>query len=315
MEECREYVSCRLCGADDYEIVYEWPANYYDHSKYETASWDGRKEIPLSICKCKQCGLPYTNPSFKEEYLGFVYPDDLIPSHESINTEDDFIELLNLGKYENLYSSIKKFISKKHTILDIGTRYGGLPYYFRSLGFSSFGLELNDSAVELANENGLDYIYKGTINDIPSFKEKAFTDSLNCVIMDDVLEHLIDPLNNILEISKFQKKGDVLVMRQMNWDGVGHRFFGKNWYYLQPAAHMAYFSPDTAKNLLEKCGYETISIIKKNVIVNTLKTIARLGKQYIFGKNDWNTENGKLMYLQEREKMNDDMFTIVAKRK
>lgn len=312
MEDFREFVSCRLCGADDYEIAYEWPANYYDHSKYETASWDGRKEISLRICKCKKCRLPYTNPSFKEEYLGLVYPDDLIPSHESINTKDDFIGLLNLEKYEDLYSSIKKFISKKDTILDIGTRYGGLPYYLRSLGFSSFGLELNDSAVELAKKNGLDYIHKGTIDDIVNFKEKVFTDSLNCIIMDDVLEHLVDPLNNILEISKFQTKGDVLIMRQMNWNGLGHKFFRKNWYYLQPAAHMSFFSPGTTKNLLEKCGYETIRVIKKNSIVNIFRTIVRLGKKFTLGKNKWKTENNKLMYLQERDKMYDDMFIIIA---
>lgn len=316
MEEFREYVNCRFCGSDDYEVVYEWPSNYYDHSKYETASWDGRQQVPLRICKCNKCRLVYSNPSFKEEYLDLVYPEDIVPSLDNVTSEDDFFDLLNFKKYEDIYEIVKQYLRSQSnaTILDIGTRYGGLPYYFREQNYNSYGLELNERSVELANKFGLDYIYKGTLSDLRNYFGGLLPKDLDCVVMDDVLEHLVNPLEDIQAISNCQEEGDILVMRQMNWNSLGHKLFGKEWYYLQPAAHMSYFTPKTAKELLKKCGYDNFKVHQKDNLLNTILTVARNLKQLIFGKREWIVENGKTMYLQERSKMYDDMFTIIAVR-
>ena len=314
MEKFREHVNCRLCGADDYKVMYTWPKNYYDHSKYETASWDGRQEISLRICKCNKCGLAYSNPSFKEKYLDLVYPEDIVPSLDNITSEGVFFDLLNFNKYKDIYEIVKQYIQSRNnaTVLDIGTRYGGLPHYFREQNYNSYGLELNERSVELANKFGLDYIYQGTISDLRNYLGGLLPNNLDCVIMDDVLEHLVNPFEDIQTIASCQDEGDMLVMRQMNWDGIGHKIFGKNWYYLQPAAHMSYFTPKTGKKLLEKAGYSRVKIFKKNVVSNIIRTFARFGKKLVLGENRWKVNSGKIMYLQERNKMYDDMFTIIG---
>lgn len=313
MDEFREYVSCRLCGANDFEIVYKWPANYYDHSLYETASWDGRKKINLRICRCNKCGLAYSNPSFKKEYLNIVYPNDLIPPYSKINSHEEFERLLRLRKHRKFYSLIKNDIRNSEVILDVGTRYGGLPYYLRKNGYCAFGLEYNNKSVELANNFGVDYIYQGTSESINNYIGTILPQYIDCVIMDDVLEHLIDPLNDIYEIYKIQPNDTIIIMRQMNWDGLGHKIFKNNWYYLQPAAHMSYFSPNTAIELLKKCGYNRFKILEENKIKNILNTTKHFVKRFVQGnKNNDRIISGKYSYLGQRYCMVDDMFTIIG---
>lgn len=313
MEKFREFVNCRLCGSNDYEIVYEWPSNFYDHQVYETASWDGRQQIPLKICQCKVCGLAYSNPSFREEFLNLVYPDDLIPAIDTIKSNDDFIKLFNNHKYHELYKISEKFLnSKQNIILDIGTRYGGLPYYFRKQDKTAYGLELNKNSVQLARKFGLDYIFEGKISDLNNYASSSLPGQFNCIILDDVLEHLVNPLSDIEVLANFQQKGDIIIMRQMNWNSLGHKLFGKSWYYLQPAAHMAYFSPKSAGELLNKIGYSEYKVYLPNLLFNATKSTITWSKNKFVGKKIWKTNNGKTMYLYNRKKSINDMFVVVG---
>ena len=56
---------------------------------FETAGWDGRQHIPMTIVECRTCGLRFTCPSFKEEFLDLVYPPDVIHKPEKVRKSFD----------------------------------------------------------------------------------------------------------------------------------------------------------------------------------------------------------------------------------
>jgi 2-polyprenyl-3-methyl-5-hydroxy-6-metoxy-1,4-benzoquinol methylase len=305
---------CNICGSDEYKLKYHWKANYYNHQTFETCSWDGRQDIELKIVQCTSCSFMYSRPSFKISALDFVYPIDII---SGINEQkNQKYSKLNLSKHLPFLEIIKDNWTPPKRILDIGTRYGELPYLARQANIEAFGIEYNKASVDIAKANGREYIFHGTIRDLPELKKTGKIPAFDIVTMDDVLEHLVDANEGIATISSLQKSGDLIITRQMDSDSLGHRLFGKNWYYLQPAAHMFYFNSKTASKLLENNEYRVIKIYKPSIISSIVETIFMEMKfliaRIIRRKSNWKAVNGKIMYLSKRKRGFYDMFTIVA---
>lgn len=260
--------------------------------------------IDLQIVQCTNCGLVYTNPSFREAFLYKVYPS--YPENANITKK----KLLSNPKWKDIIEYIvAKFRNNKEIfICDIGTRFGGLPLQLNKIGFvNSFGIEINSSSVKIGNKLGIK-IYKGMIPDLLDIG----IDRVNCFIMDDVLEHLVDPMRDIQILSSLQQKGDILILRQMDIDSLGHKIYGKYWYYLQPAAHQYYFNNTSISKLLEKNGYKVI-LIKKSSFISNLKPFLSNIKKFIFSFFVNKNSNIKINYLEERYALND-IFLVVGER-
>lgn len=297
----REHKNCNICGSDEKELLYHWDADVYPHNEIETCSWDGRQSIDLSIVKCKNCGLVFTSPAFKPENLGLVYPADIIPEKIEINS--------NEKKFVELGDEIKKFLPAGSTLLDVGARYGAFIKRMTSMGYTSFGVEYNPEAVERAKEEGIDGLFTGTIDSLPdALHEETGHRFMDAFVMDDVLEHLTDPVKDITILNGLQEIGGKLFLRQMDLDSWGHRLYGKNWYYLQPAAHMYFFNEDSIKRLLKKVGYRVVSIRRASF----MKVLFSFLQNSISGKSEA-IINGKPNYLNYRKKLRD-MFLVIAEK-
>ncbi len=305
-----EKKECEICETKKSAPVYSYKSEHYPHNIYETASWDGRQKINLSIVKCVNCGLTYTKPSFKEDFLHLVYPAET-------NKKNDFDYFANNTKYLNFINVIRKHL-KNNTACDFGTKYGVFPYLLmQETNLTAFGIELNEAAVKIGSENNVD-IHQGTICDLPQIIKKKGLTNIDNFFMDDVLEHLVHPKRDLKILNSLQPIGGKLFLRQMNLNSLGHKIYRKNWYYFQPAAHMYYFNKKTIEKLLSLCGYEIELIIQPKFFHNLLKTIIiiikRIIKKIFVNKNNW-VVNNKIMYLQNRGKSADDMFLVIAYKK
>lgn len=293
-EAFRELKKCNLCSCEEYEIIYKWQKEYYPHSKFETASWDGRKAIELQIVKCKNCGLVYSNPAFKEDRLNLVYPENVLSNQKKISPE-----ILKSTKWEDIIKHIQYYLPQNSTLVDIGTKFGALVKKLQNKGYRTFGVEYNKTSVEIAKKSlGINLINGG----IPQLKNCNLT-RVHAFILDDVLEHLTNPMRDIKILSNFQQKGDFLFLRQMDWDSLGHKIYKKNWYYLQPAAHTYYFNEKSITNLLKENNYSIIKIVRTPTYKNWIKFLSNTVKPQNKSKN----------YLSTRKKLSD-MFLVIAKK-
>lgn len=308
--ELRESKPCCICNADQHKEVYQWPANYYSHQEFETASWDGRQSLPLSIVKCSSCQMVYTRPSFKLESLSLVYPDDIVPPE----IKPDVV--LKSTKWQAIIDEMKLHLPEGASACDIGTRYGVLVKQLADAGFKSWGVEYNPIAVQKSVELGVSNVFVGVIADIAKIcKEQSFS-NVNAFVMDDVLEHLVHPLEDLKVLASVQKSGDFVFARQMDWNSLGHKLYGKKWYYLQPGAHMYFFNADTASKLFDAAGYDIVAIRKASLKTN-LRSIFQLAitrVKKLMGRGPIWKINGKEMYLAKRGKLSD-MFLVVARKR
>jgi len=307
-----EEKKCNVCSLNDYKILYQYPADHYNHEIYETASWDGRQSIDLSIVKCNNCGLVFTNPAFKSDYLYLVYPQDII---------EESIELTSYikknPKYVKLYKISKPYLVGKN-LCDIGTRFGCFPYIInKNTNIDAFGIEYNPSSVQIAIKHDVNVV-EGTIDTLHKIIKQKSIKHLNNIFMDDVLEHLVDPSKDLKTICDLQNKGDRLFLRQMNLDSLGHKIYKDNWYYIQPAAHMYYFNKESIEKILSKNGYKVIYFYKTNLMINLFLSVLKVIKRIILSRllkkpKRW-IVNDKLMYLTQRYESFDDMFLVIAEK-
>lgn len=316
MHEALESKPCVICQATDHQLVYQFEADLYDRDIYETASWDGRLSIGGRIVQCNNCALVYANPSFKEAYLHLVYPSDIVPSQ--MNKEAELVA--GKKKYQQIVRAIKRIAHPKDVICDIGTRYGVLPSLIESdTGLEACGIEYNAASVAVGQSWG-NKIVQGTIADLGGALESfGYNERRVMVVMDDVLEHLVDPNRDIGLISEAQKPGDYLCLRQMDMDSLGHRLYRKDWYYLAPAGHMFYFDEHSIRQLLDNNGYDIEKIIRFPDWKNYLKMSVKALRDKIRSlrrkpkKNCY--VNGKIIFLDNRKKSHDDMFLVIAKKR
>jgi len=310
MDSCESFLEekrCVLCGTDAYKVVYAYPPDYYAHSEYETCSWDGRAAIPLTLVQCSHCGLIYTRPSFKADALNRVYPDDIV-------ADVSFASTLTLAKHRTLIEAAQRYLPGRKVLMDIGTRYGALPRAAREAGYQAYGIEYNPASVQLAASHGLDYVFQGTLDDLGAVARAIGLSSVDIVVLDDVLEHLVNPVEALERASLVQRSGDGLILRQMNWNSLGRHLFGARWYYIQPAAHMYYFDPHHVKLLLDKVGYDIVEVLTPNIFEAIPKTLWMTLRQLLRPRlhAPGCVHGDKPLYLSRRWRGWHDLFTVVA---
>ena len=251
--------TCDLCGTDNAHVIYDFPPGYYDRDKFTTFSWDGGLEIGLKIVQCNSCGLVYQNPCITPEAMKFVYPESIIP--EKI----EYDKLLATHKFGLILDLIRKFQAKtnKKTLnaVDIGTRYAVLPMLMNQLGLTSYGLEYNKKCVEAARKSGCDCIHQGELTSLKELAASVGVQEFHVITLIDVIEHLLNPSEEIKLISEMQSSGDVVIVTTMDNDSLGHRLFKKYWYYIH-SQHTFYFTKETLVKLFAKQGYELDELVR-----------------------------------------------------
>ncbi len=314
-ENLRNERDCILCGSESYEILHYYPKEYYNHKQYIKYSWDGGHKIDFQVVKCNKCGLVYLNPSFTEESLHYLYPTSIIPENLTYN---------NLIKNHNFNFLIKPIIGKiykmplksKVNMIDIGTRYGVLPELLSKKGFNAFGIEYNKKCVEVAHKNGIKNIYQGKLQDIEKISNELKISNFNLVTLIDVIEHLINPLEELRLISKFQKKGDRMIITTMNLDSLGYKIFKEDWHYIHNQ-HMFYFNKKTIEKLFHKLSYEIEYVSNTKKLIDLIiipKLIMNWFKHKIRRDNFHNINEKKEWFAKHRPHF-FDLFTIVFKHK
>jgi 2-polyprenyl-3-methyl-5-hydroxy-6-metoxy-1,4-benzoquinol methylase len=314
MEKYREHKRCNYCNCEKYSLVYKYPKNYYPHDKFITYSWDGGLDVDITLVKCNNCGLIYLNPMFKEEYLGMIYPESIIPNQ--INIENIINSSYN--KYSGLVSIISNHTinNSEKIFFDIGARYGVMSELMRRKGYDAWGIELNKKCVKVANDAGLNKIINGTIHDLPSILKQKNINKVDIFSLDDVVEHLLDPSTDFKILNSCQEVGGYLFIKTMNWNSIGRILYGKDWYYIH-SQHTYYFTEKSLKLMLEKCGYKLIDVIKPKwhlLLKNLPRQILKIRKHDKLRKNILNSINSEKVWFGDIRPKCNDLFIIVARK-
>lgn len=210
------------------------------------------------IIQCKLCGLVFVNALFDETIhaYGEVYASEI---YEQVGPA-------LLKRFAADLATIEKFVSVGK-ILDLGCGYG----YFLSLaqkrGWDAEGVEINRNLVAYLNqEKGL-RVFPGPLQDL-HLQEESF----DVITMFNIIEHFLHPSTVLAEVTRLLKDDGLLVLETPTEDGLfkkladflykvtGGKFILMIQGAYQKGGHHFGFSRKSIKRILEKHGFEIISV-------------------------------------------------------
>ena len=212
-------IYCPICDTNKYSKVGQ---------KYSL----GSKSILVSILKCTTCKHLFTFPIPTQSELNNLYKSQ---SDEVLGTgwvENYLIEESNpvTSKIVNLISLINP-----NSILEVGCGNGAFIREIRRMNFSAYGVEPGSWIEE-------DNIY----SDLDALPNDLYFD---CVVIQDVLEHVENPLDFLLQILKRTENSTEVIITVPAGDSAEANKFGVDWEMVRPFGHLHYFS-NTSINIM-----------------------------------------------------------------
>lgn len=239
-----EYISCDLCGQDDYEIVIP-----------DCKTLDG------PLVRCRHCGLIYVNP----RRTNFAVSEETAnASAKRIAVWDHYAEICDASlvsderELEHIQANFELRIQRirqfktEGSLLDIGCGKGHFLAVARSSGFSVIGIEPNEKTARFARQAYDLEIIPGVLNQ-HTFPENRF----DIVTMLHVLEHLPSPTQELYKIHRILRPGGFLFIEVPNIDTIWFRLLGHNWRQII-TDHYFFFTPQTIHALLQKVGFSVM---------------------------------------------------------
>jgi 2-polyprenyl-3-methyl-5-hydroxy-6-metoxy-1,4-benzoquinol methylase len=141
------------------------------------------------------------------------------------------------------------------SLLDIGCGNGRFLAVMRILGWHVHGIEPDERSAKVARRASGAPIH-------PALGAAPYPpDQFDVITMNHVLEHVPDPVPVLRRCFRLCRPGGLIGIVVPNWRALGHRFFGRHWYALEPPRHAVMYERRTLERTLERAGFrvETVS--------------------------------------------------------
>jgi methionine biosynthesis protein MetW len=165
--------------------------------------------------------------------------------------------------YQNLRLEMLPYIPKTaKNILELGCGEGMFGSYLReNMSAKVSGIEIETKFATKAKKN-LDKVY---IGDAELIIKKLPDNSFDVIVVNDVLEHMVDPYSVLKEAKRILRKGGVVVSsipNMRNFHVMYHLVRGGQWEYVESGildrTHLRFFTQKSIRNMYERLGYEVV---------------------------------------------------------
>lgn len=212
--------------------------------------------------KCQDCGLVYIDPlpQVKDLYDETYYFSWGLEGSATTGIPKALREM-KLVTFGLRLKEIEKHI-KPGKFLDVGCATGFALEVAEKRGWEPHGVELSEYSSSIARDKFGFQIVTGTI-----FDADYPDDYFDAVMLSDLLEHVPDPEVMIAEMFRILKPGGILSVITPNVESMTSKVMGRRWIHYK-LEHLFYFSPGNMTPVLERNGFELISINKAKKGIN-----------------------------------------------
>ena len=211
-------------------------------------------KIEFQVVRCNICNMQYMNPTLTRQSLKKIYNktyadfwdlDKMTRKEKELHTLSHEKRIRYIQKITNL---------KKARLLDYGC---GKAYFIRNSNkivpsWDFYGYDFNKNIKKIQEK--VKIYYAENISKTP-IKKNYF----DIVTFNEVIEHFIEPKEEIKKISHYIKKGGHIYIETGNQESLIAKIKGKKHYYYD-IYHTSYFSIKTIKKLLNENGFEIVKI-------------------------------------------------------
>lgn len=224
------------------------------------------KKKQAGFLECRSCGLFYAEsmPS-KADLISKYVSGQISPlKYYGATKEED------AKTFGNRLKLLTKFNNGKN-LLDVGCNIGTLLEVAKGLGFDARGTDINFMCREYGKTKGLKI--DNVIED-----ELPYTRPFNLIIMNDVIEHMLDPVTYLKMLAAHLAPKGIIFIATPDVGSWKRPLFGKRWIGFKPGEHLYLFNKKTMARLAKRAGLEII-YMRDVPRVRSLKTITNKLKE------------------------------------
>lgn len=224
----------------------------------------------FTLVTCQKCSVVSLHPMLSQSQVSPYYPPKKYYAYDTKGKEGFFswlrAYLIRANSHPTLFSRILSMIlptvpaipdfSVDGKILDIGCGAGDTLMLLKKLGWETFGIDIDATAVAIAKKRGVDHVRVGFYQDISSYPDNYF----DAIRLYHVIEHLDDPMRCLLFIKRKLKKEGQLIIGTPNVESLLSHLFGTYWYNLDAPRHLVLFSPQTLQRFVAQSGFRSSRI-------------------------------------------------------
>lgn len=276
-------LGCTLCESDDIRFV----KSVKDSNHYLEGQW--------RLCYCRSCRVHFLADAPNPGEISRYYPAQRYYTHNRPATDGRLMSMIydyyyGLDRsfiagllYYVLRKNINMFPPKKFSdggyLLDVGCGNGQLLQRFGRYGFHCEGYDVDENALRAAQSIGVT-TYSG------AFSELTLDQKYGVVILNQVLEHLHDPLITLLRVKELLLENGTLIISVPNVRCVDFRMLRDSWTAFQAPTHLFHHNIDSLTFLLEKAGFRITQVayaspfaaLKRRYLKRNLHNLFRIEK-------------------------------------
>jgi 2-polyprenyl-3-methyl-5-hydroxy-6-metoxy-1,4-benzoquinol methylase len=253
---------CHLCGGTDRRTL--------------------RRDQGYEIVECRTCGLRY------------LYPRPSLQETEELYSEHYFQSTDALGRgYEgyteqadNLRATFRdrlRFLPPRTSgrrLLDVGAAAGYFVEQARLAGWDAEGIEPSKWAAAYARDHVGVPVREGIL-DATTFPN----DSFDVVTFWEVIEHLPDPREFLMQVARVAKPGASVYLSTPDSGSTVARVLGRNWLgWRKVPEHLFFFDRRSLERLLDETGFEVVDSRYVTLTVTWPYALERLGASLGMGR-------------------------------
>jgi SAM-dependent methyltransferase len=217
--------------------------------------------LPSDLQRCGACGLVFfvtrpTETALIEHYQNYPVTGS--------------VPQITVKRYEELLRSFEPFRSTGK-MLDVGCGEGFFLASAQKAGWEVYGTEFADIYLPICISKGI-RMQQGRLN--PANYSPG---SFDVILWIEVIEHIDYPVQELENIRQLLRPGGVLYLTTPNFNAVSRRLLGGRWTVIDYPGHLTYYTPSSLKRLLEKSGFESVSVRTDGISIGRLKDA--LGKK------------------------------------
>ncbi len=198
------------------------------------------------------------------------------------------------NKIAQKYLAASRFMSisdmDNGRFLDVGAGEGWALNFFAQIGWSCLGLDYSGFGCEKQNPNVSERLITGDIyNNLALLINRQ--ERYNLILLDNVLEHVLDPFSLLVNLQKLVSPGGVLIVEvpndfsplQMHLLQCGHI---DEQFWIAAPDHISYFCPEGLTALASDAGWQVRSLMTDYPIdLNLVNPITNYVKRKDVGKS------------------------------
>jgi 2-polyprenyl-3-methyl-5-hydroxy-6-metoxy-1,4-benzoquinol methylase len=210
----------------------------------------------FGLLRCSGCGgyridpaplqTPETSEEFYTEYYAREGVSELVASAE-----------LERSAYWSVVEQVPGVPRAGNRVADVGCGDAHLCAQLRDAGWQSvIGVDVSRTRIERAKKRYPNIrLFQGTLEE-----SICHPGSLDLMVMDSVVEHLVNPEEVLTGLRKFLGADGYFVALTPNMDSGHFAFLGKRWTgMLAPHAHIFLFTANSLRCLLEYAGFSVVA--------------------------------------------------------